>query len=219
MITLKLVDDEKGLELRHVILNGDGIYPEKMILEIICEKYNGNEKIILYPRTGMKNQAGVSALDAIKILVGRRYSNIIFIVDGEYINEDPRNQIKRKLGSIGIGCGEEIIPLEDGFLIRCSSGPNDFYLYCIISGPEVCIEEEVARFIEFKLNIRVNIPEGPKDAIWRRALRQEIRSNISRRELKKQLREATIRILENSFPSICAVLNYVEEDFQSSNIN
>jgi hypothetical protein len=219
VIALKLVDDEKGLKLRHVILNGDGNFPEKMILEIICEKYNGNENIILYPRKEIKRQSGVGALGAIKTLGVRRYNNFIFIVDGEHIEEDPKSEIKRKLSSIGIACGDEIIPLQDAFLIQCRTGPHEFYLYCIIWGPDVCIEEEVARFIELKLNIRVNIPEGSKDARWRKELKQEIDSIIGRRELKRQLKEANIMMLENSFPSICAVLKFVERNFHFSHNN
>ncbi len=214
-----MVDDEKGLELKHVILNGDGTYPEKMILEIICEKYNDNEKIILYPRTGIKKQSGVSALNSIKTLVDRRYCNFIFIVDGEHIEEDPKSEINRKLSSIGIDCGDEIIPLQDAFLIKCRSGPHEFYLYCIIWGSDACIEEEVKRFIELKVNVKINVPRGTKDASWRNALKQEIRSIINKRELKRQLSEANTRILETSFPNICAVLKYVERNFHFSQIN
>ncbi|KKN54190.1 hypothetical protein LCGC14_0594830 [marine sediment metagenome] len=215
MITLKLVDDEIGLELKHVILNGDGISPEKLIIEMICQKYNGKDKIILYPRTGIKRQAGLSALNAIKTLISRGYRNFIFIVDGEYIeeDEDPKGKIKGKLNAIGIGFGDEIIPLQDAFLLKCSCRPYEFNLFCIILGPEVCIEEEIAKFIELKLNVRVNIPEGHKNALWRRTLKQEIRSILSKRELKRQLREANLRIIEDSFPNMCAVLNYIEENF------
>jgi hypothetical protein len=219
VITLKLVDDVKGLESRHVILNGDGTYPETMLLEILCDKYNGRENIISYPRTGIKRHSGLSALNAIKTLITKGYRDFIFIVDGEHMNKDPRSLIERKLKAISIGFGDKIIPLKDAFLIRCSFRPYRFNLYCIISGPEVCLEEEVVRFIELKLNVRVSVPEGPKNASWKKALKKNIEHTIHRKDLKKQLEEANIRMLENSFPSICAVLNCIEEDFQSTNIN
>ncbi len=213
MITLKLVDDEKGFNSRHVILNGDGTYPETMILEILCDKYNGLENIISYPRTGVKRHAALSALDVIKTLITKGYRDFIFIVDGEHTNEDPKRLIGKKLNTIGIDFADEMIPLQDAFLIRCSCRPYEFNLYCIISGPEVCLEEEVVRFLKFKLKIIVNVPEGSKNAYWRKVLKKNIESMIPRRELKRQLREANIRILERSFPNICAVLKDVERNF------
>lgn len=214
MIALKLVVDEKGLKLRHVILNGDGNFPEKMILEIICEKYNDKEKIILYPRKEVKRISGVSALNSIKTLGVRRYNNFIFIVDGEHIQEDPKSQVIRKLSSIGIAYEDEIIPLQDAFLIKCGTNPYKFNLYCIIWGPEACIEEEVKRFLELKLNIRINVPKGPKDANWRRILRHEINSIITRRELKRHLKETNIKMLETAFPNICAIFREIERNFE-----
>ncbi len=212
---MRIEYDEKGLELKHIILNGDGESPEIPILESICNKYDGVDKIILYPRTPIKKPSGLSALDVIKdyLYKRRRNRNFIFMVDGEYINENAIAEIRNKLTIIGIEIIDEIIPLQKAFLINCKSGNHNFKLYCVIWGPETCIEEEIKVFIELTLNIRINTPTGPSDAVWRAKLRKEIWNKISKREFKRLIKKAGRRKLEESFPNICAVLRKVEEDF------
>jgi len=207
---MKLVEDQKGFKTIHLIINGDGTFPDKLILEKICEKYNGSDKIILYPRTGFKKQTGLSALNSIKTLVDRGYYKFIFIVDGEHIEEDPKSEIKTKLGEISINSEEEIIPLNDAFLMKCSYGSHSLFLYCIISGPDTCIEQDVVKFLEIKLNRRIPIPENknPKD------LKKIIEQIANKKELKRLLKESGRRKLEEAFPNICAVLKEVENDFE-----
>ncbi len=207
---MKLVDDEKGIKTIHVIINGDGTSPDKLILEKICEKYNGPDKIILYPRTGIKKQTGLSALNSIRTLISRGYYKLIFIVDGEHIRGDAKRDIKTKLGGIGINSEEEIIPLNDAFLMKCSYGSHSLFLYCIIWGPDTCIEQEVVRFLEVKLNRRIPIPDNKNPNELKRIIRQHANKN----ELKRLLKESGRRILEDAFPNMCAVLKEVENGFE-----
>ncbi len=216
---MKLVDDQKGYETKHVIINGDGTYPDKLILKIICEKYNGDNKIISYPRTGKKRQAGLSALNSIKTLLDRGFYNFIFIVDGEHIEVEPKSEIKKILDSIGVDSEKEIILHQDAFLMKCRSGHHNIYLYCIISGPDTFIEEEVKKFIELKLNIKIKVSVGKKDSNWKHEMKREIERILKEKnqKLKRLLEEAGRNILEESFPNICAVLKEVEKDFERIN--
>ncbi len=207
---MKLVDDEKGFQTIHVIINGDGTFPDKLILEKICEKYNGPDKIILYPRTGIKKQTGLSAINSIKTLISKGFYKFIFIVDGEHIQGDAKREIKTKLDEISVNSEEVIIPLEDAFLMKCSLGLHNFSLYCIIWGPDTCIEQEVVRFLEVKLNRNIHIPEDKNP----KKLKIIIRQHANKNELKRLLKESGRRVLEDHFPNICAVLKEVENGFE-----
>ncbi len=212
---MRIVYDEIGLELRHIILNGDGTFPETKILESICKRYNRTDGIILYPGTSFKNKKGLSVLDAIKhyLYLNNRYRNFIFIVDGEYISQDPISKVKQQLENSGFAVNDEIITLQKAFLITGSSGHNIFNLYCVIWGPETCIEEELIDFIKSTANIHINIPTGPRNGNWCKNLKRERKNKISNRRLKQLLKDAEIRTLESSFPNICAVLREVEKNF------
>lgn len=210
---MKIVEELKGFSSNHLIINGDGTYPDKMILERICEKYNGVDKVIWYPRTPIKKQTGLSALNLIIENLSHGFCKIIFIVDGEHIKENPDIEIKKKLNSIGVNV-TEITPLQDAFLIKCRHGNYNINLYCIISGPRTCIEEEVAKLIELQLNIRIDL-SGNKNHIWRHRIKREIDQilNEKGKTLKQLLKETGRRKFEISFPNICAVLRKVEEEF------
>ena len=198
---MKIVEELKGHESNHVIINGDGTYPEKLILERICEKYNGYDKVIFYPRTAIKKQTGLSALNSIKNFPGYGFCKIIFIIDGEYISNDPNFEIREKLDSIGVDI-TEIIPLRKAFLIKCSFSNYNINLYWIISGPETCIEEEVAELIDLHFNIQIDL-SGKRDEHWRHRIKHDINQVFKeRKKLKDLLRETGIKKLEKSFPNI-----------------
>jgi len=92
---MKLVEDINGYETSHIIINGNGTFPDLLILKRICEIYNGTDKIIIYPRTPLKRHTGLSALQKIYTHLDEGYRNIIFIVDREHIQADVSAEIKK----------------------------------------------------------------------------------------------------------------------------
>ena len=129
-------------------------------------------------------------------------------IDWDRSKFNPINEIQEKLNVFGIRCNQVIL-LQDSFLITCELGNYNFKLYCIISGPDTCIEQDLARFLELKLNIRINIPNDKNAKVIKRILREL----ANKKKLKKLLKESGKKMLEKSFPRICAVLGEVENDF------
>lgn len=206
---MNLIDDQIGYRANHIILNGNGTYPDFLILKRICSEYNGRDKIIIFPRTPKKRLSGLSALRNIHFFLERGFRNFYFIADREHITDDANIEIKNNL--IGINVSDEL-PLQDAFLLICNRGPIRFNLYCSISGLTNCIEEELKKLIELQLPIQINVPSVQKDKIWRAQLKAEIKRHVNKKKLKKLLKESGRRKLESAFPNICAVFREIERN-------
>ncbi len=210
---MKLVDNLKGIESYYLIISGNGTFPERVIFKSLCKKFNGYDKAIFSINTPLKKQTGLAALNAIP-LISKKFliNSIIFIVDGEHIKENARIEIKKYLETTGISINE-FNPLEGAFLIKCKSGPYDITLFCIILGPEIFIEEEVAKLIELKLGVRIDL-SGKGYSSGRKTIKNQIKQVL--REKGKNLGELVITTskskLEEVFPNICAVLKKIEEE-------
>ncbi len=208
---MKLLDDQIGIKTRYIIINGNGRYPDYSILHRICEKYNGQEKIIIFPRTPFKNYRGLSALQNIKSYLGRGFRNFIFIVDREHISQDAYDDIKNNL--IGI----EILdkdPIQDTFLLRCKKGNTEFNLFCSISGLTNCIEEGLKELIESQINISINVPPIESNANWRNSLKNALDTQVGRRRIKSIIKQSGLRKLESAFPNLCAIFKNIEENYE-----
>ena len=210
---MRLVDNLRGIESYYLVISGNGTFPENVILKNLCRKYNGHSNAIFYISTPLKKQTGLNALNAIPLYPKKfQINSIIFIVDGEHIKENARIEIMKYLESKGIGI-TEIIPLQRAFLIKCKSGPDDIILFCIILGPEVFIEEEVAKLIELKLGVKIDLSRK-REPNGRKTIKNQIKQVL--REKGKTIEELvnnTGKIkLEQTFPNICAVLKKIEEE-------
>lgn len=210
---MRLVDNLKRIKSYYLVISGNGTFPENVILKNLCRKYNGHGNAIFYISTPLKKQTGLNALNAIPLYPKKfQINSIIFIVDGEHIKENARIEIMKYLESKGIGI-TEIIPLQRAFLIKCKSGPYDIILFCIILGPEVFIEEEVAKLIELKLGVKIDLSRK-REPNGRKTIKNQIKQVL--REKGKTIEELvnnTGKIkLEQTFPNICAVLKKIEEE-------
>ncbi|KKM23858.1 hypothetical protein LCGC14_1610930 [marine sediment metagenome] len=210
---MKLVDNIKGIESYYLIISGNGTFPESVIFKSLCKKFNGYDKAIFSINTPLKKQTGLAALNAIP-LISKKFliNSIIFIIDGEHIKENASIEIKKYLEALGVNINE-FNPLEGAFLIKCRFGPYNITLYCIILGPEVFIEEEVAKLIELKLGVRIDL-SGKGDSSGRKTIKNQIKQVL--REKGKNLGELVVTTskskLEDVFPNICAVLKKIEEE-------
>ena len=209
---MRLVDSLKGIESYYLLISGNGKFPESVIFKNLCEKFNGYEKAVFFINTPIKKQTGLNALNAIPIIPEKFHINsFIFIVDGEHIRENARNEIQRHLNSRGIEINE-IIPLKKAFLIRCNSGSHSIILFCIILGPEVFNEEEVAKLIEIKLGITIDLSRK-REPVGRKEIKKNIKEILREngKTLDELVRSTGKTKLQETFPNICAVLEKIEE--------
>lgn len=210
---MRLVENIKGIDSYYLIISGNGTFPESVIFKNLCKKFNGYDKAIFYINTPLKKQTGLHALNALP-LYPKKYqvNSIIFILDGEHIQENARIEIQRHLESIGIGISE-IIPLQGAFLIKCNSGPNDIILFCIILGPEVFLEEEVAELIKIKLGVEIDFSQR-RESSGRKLIKNQIKQVLraSGKTIEDLVRDTGKAKLEETFPNICAVLKKIEEE-------
>ncbi|KKK42131.1 hypothetical protein LCGC14_0564440 [marine sediment metagenome] len=209
---MKVVDNLKGIESYFLLISGNGTFPERVLFKSLCRKFDGEDTTVFYIDHPIKKQTGLNALNAIP-LYSKKYqiSSIIFIVDGEHIKENAAIEIRKQLESKGIGINE-ILPLQGAFLIKCKSGPYDILLFCIILGPEVFIEEEVARLIELKLGVKIDLSRKGEPT-GRKAIKSQIRQILRKKgiDIEELVMNTGKLKLEKAFPNICAVLKKIEE--------
>lgn len=196
----------------YLIITGDGSGDFKTF-EALCEKYNGHHKTLWFPVLGLKKKTGLSALDSIKDFPGDfGINSIIYVVDGEFFNGDAMKQIEDYLIAIGIKITYSEL-IQEAFLMNCIIGSHKIILYCIILGPRTFIEEELARLIQFELNITIDLL-GERDHNWKMRVKSDIDRILDENHtnIKKLIRIARRNNLEKAFPNICAVFGKIEMD-------
>ncbi|MHA1488473.1 MAG: hypothetical protein ACTSRI_02325 [Promethearchaeota archaeon] len=210
---MRLVDNLRGIESYYLIISGNGTFPEKVIFKNLCKKFNGYDKAIFFINTPLKKRTGLAALNAVPLYPQKfRINSLIFILDGEHIKKDPKIEVQKYLESIGIGI-TEFIHLQGAFLMKCKSGPHDIVLYCIILGPEVFIEEEVAKLIELNLGDKIDL-SNKKELEGRKSIKNQIKRVLreKRTNIEDLIENTDKKMLEKTFPNICAVLKKIEEE-------
>lgn len=210
---MRLVESIKGIDSYYLIISGNGTFPESVIFKNLCKKFNGYDKAIFSINTPLKKQTGLDALNAIPLLSEKfRINSIIFIVDGEHIKENAAIEIQEHLKAKGISVNQ-VLPLQGAFLIKCKTGPYDVILFCIILGPEIFIEEEVAKLVELKLGVKIDLSRK-RESAGRKAIKKQIKQVLREKgiSIEDLVRNTGITKLEEIFPNICAVLKKIEEE-------
>ncbi len=216
---MKLIDtdDLRGRKVNYAIITGDG-KTELRVLRGLSQKLNGEEIILYFPLITSSRKTGLSALNAVKEYPNLyQINSLIFIVDRDtFSGEPPDIKIKEYLTNIGIDI-LNINPIKDAYLINCKFGPYNITLFCIILGPEIFIEEEIAILFRLKLGQKISL-SGEKNYAWKDRVKSKIykilrESNI---RLENLIKNTGINILEQAFPNLCAVLKKIEEDFHNN---
>jgi len=199
---------ERGLEISKkpentiLAITGDGT-TEFNILNEFARKYNGHSKLIYFPKTPMKNPrkrvqeriAGLAILNVIKTTVSKYgIENYIFLVDREYIQND--DDIVRYLSR------NKIITniLRDDIIISGRYGSHNIKIFCVVSGRETKIEENIADLIRIRFNQNINPTKS--------SIKQFCRENYT--DVKNLISEATRDQLEQAFPELSRAMRYIE---------
>ncbi|KKM91396.1 hypothetical protein LCGC14_1228940 [marine sediment metagenome] len=210
---MKVIDNLRGIESYFLLISGNGTFPERVLFKSLCRKFNGEDKTVFYIDHPIKKQTGLNALNAIP-LYSKKYQirSIIFIIDGEHIEKNAAIEIQEHLESLGIFINE-ILPLQGAILIKCKSGPYEIILFCIILGPEVFIEEEVARLMELKLGVKIDLSRKGEPT-GRKAIKKQIKQILRERSIgiEELVKNTGKPKLNDVFPNICAVLKKIEEE-------
>ena len=210
---MRLVENLENVKPDYIIITGDG-RRELYVLRGLTKVYNGHDIILYFPFTPVFRKTGKKALDSIKTISAKfGINSIIYIVDGEAFNNSFINEIQNYLRSIGIAI-ENVDLIQNALLIKCKSGNHNIKLYCIVSGPQMFIEEEIAQLLKLKFGEDIDL-SGNRDSTWRKRVKDDIDRVLKKNRIKKleKLIDTTSKKkLEASFPNICAVLKKIEEE-------
>jgi len=213
VILMNLVEDTKGLKPNYIIITGDGRF-ELKIMRGLTYKYNGYELVLFFPFSPLSKKKGLNALDAVEIYSGRfKIYSMIYIVDGDAFKGKPADiEIKNYLLSIGIRV-KRITSIEDALLINCKYGSKNIILYCIISGPEIFIEQEVAKLFKNTFGSEFNLLKK-KESNWKQQFKKSVHQFMKKKKIKIDdfIKKTEIKKLEIAFPNYCAVLKKIEEN-------
>lgn len=209
---MKIVNNFEN-DIDYAITIGDGKFDGR-VLSSLCRRFNGENPIIFHSNKIMSRKSGFSALNIIKFYPGDYGINsFIYIVDGEYIKNDAKAEICNYLRSLV--SLDSVTSIQSALLINCRTGPHAIVLYCIIAGPEIYIEEEIAVLLKVKLGIEINL-NGNRDEQWKERVKGEVHKYLKVHRIEKLIQETGISKLEKSFPNITAVIKRIEEENRSN---
>lgn len=216
---MRLVEDLGKNNAQYLIITGDG-RTELKVLRALSKKYNGKDLILFFPFPPRSRKTGLSALNSLKTYPNIGINSFIFIVDGDNFEEvSADTKIQEHLTSIGIEV-VKIILIQESLLINCKLGNKNIVLYCIISGPQTFIEEEIVKLIELKLGKKIDL-SGKRDIDWKERVKKEVIKILRDNKIKLEelIRNTGKKKLELSFPNFCAVLKEIEENFTKSSLS
>lgn len=216
-MNMKLIEDRIDRKPNYIIFTGNG-RTELQVLRALPEKYDGHELILFFPFPPRSEKKGLAALDVIKDYLFYGYNSFIFILDGDTFKGRPADEdIKDYLTGISIEI-IDINQIHEAFLINCKSGNQEIVLYCIISGPQTFIEEEIVNLIKLTLKIEIDL-SGERDNNWKRRIKKDVKRILreNRTNYEQLIRRTGTRKLEIAFPNLCSVFKKIEEDFMRNN--
>lgn len=211
---MKLVEDKSVLNPNLIIITGEG-RTELNVMRGLTEVYNGQDIVLLFPLSASYRRTGKKAIESIKIIPEMyKITSIIYIVDGDVFESSKLNEIKDYLNSIGVEVEKHIL-IQDAILFHCKYGNLRIKLYCIISGPNIFIEEEIAKFLNIKYGCDIDL-SGTRDYEWKNEIKKRIKSTLREKKIRLEnlLKHTGKKKLEIAFPNYCAVLKCIEENFK-----
>lgn len=187
------------------VLTGNG-KREFKVLRIIAKKYNGQRRILYFPkRPGYRFGGGLSVLQVVKIYASKyNIKNFLCLIDREHFAEaDVKKEIEKTLREFGVNVNQvQKIPInnEDALLIEGAVGIHNFILWTAITGKEKCIEEDIAKLIEIERGLKV---EPTKNGVTQAFKEHNI-------DIEQLMASASLKNLKTSFPALSLVLSRLE---------
>ena len=195
----------------YMVLSGDSRIDMK-VLERLCDIHNGPQIKVWFPGSTIPRRTGLNALDAVNLYPGKfKCYSFIYVADREHFRRDARAEIQAHLAGVQ---NIRIESIQQAYVLKGRVGPHEIILYCIISGSQACIEEEIARLIELELGIPLDL-SGNMDAEGRARLKRDIRQTLhdNRSNIEDLIMNAQTNHLNRAFPNFCAVLRTIKASY------
>jgi hypothetical protein len=203
VVELKEISDEPII----AVLTGNG-RREQQMLTALAEKFNGDRKILFFPRLPIHPRpgSGLAALKAVKTYLKYKITRTLFLIDKEHFDEE---NISKKLESALKSFGIDVQSLkpspslrEVALIINGLVGHRKVKIYTAILGTEKSMEECIAKLIELELRIKID----PNKRAISIALRKH-KTNINTLLAKAQSKNLT-----TAFPSLTFILRAIEKN-------
>lgn len=189
------------------VLTGNGKMEFK-VLRVIAKNYNGERKILYFPRRpGYYFGGGLSVLQVIKIYVSKyNIKNFLCLIDKEHFTKaEFEKKIEETLREFGVEVNQVqkfSVNNENALLVYGAVGTHNFTLWTAITGKEKCIEEDIAKLIKIKCELEV---EPTKNGIARALKEHDI-------DIEQLVADASLKNLKTSFPALSLVLSHLESN-------
>lgn len=203
---MKILRDPQNDMDYFVITGDDG--REFAVLSGICCKYREKERTLWFPVKGMVKRTGLTALNAVKVIPDDfNMEKIIYTVDRDVIEGDIESEIIEKLKSIGIEI-LDVRQMESSCIIECKLGAHEITLYCIVSGIDVCIEEQIVELLHEKHGIEIDT-SGEKNSVWKKNLKRRMLDGLNHKDLtiEELISTSGIEYIKSIFPNFCTIFD------------
>lgn len=181
------------------VLTGDG-RTESKVLSAIAERYNGDTKVLVFPKSKKSKKTGLSVLEAIESihkLTG--YTHYLILVDREHFSEE---KLRTKLSTL---FGKYNIKTVEPYTILTEK----FEIYLVILGEKTAVEEHVAKLINLEAgDDKIQIEHADIDSL-KRQIKTFIKTS-DHRKLRKFILSCNLENIEVAFEPLVKVLKMLE---------
>jgi len=97
----------------------------------------------------------------------------------------------------------------DYFVITRDGGREfEIPLYCIVSGIDVCIEEQIVELLHEKHGIEIDT-SGEKNSVWKKNLKRRMLDGLNHKGLtiEELISTSGIEYLKSIFPNFCSIFD------------
>ena len=147
----------KSKENMILVLTGDG-REEERILRGFAQKFDGKNKLLVWPKLPIAKKTGLEGLEAISTYSRfLKYEvKVLFLVDREHIDEKSEKNLVKEIQKLKLIKNSKIKEFKNiskgAIYLEISLGPRDFTIYTVILGIKKCATENMAQLLEIDIN-------------------------------------------------------------------
>lgn len=199
---MRVIDERSGNKrVVAFVITGDG-RTEKEVLSALAERYNGRDKVLLFPKGSYSKKTGLEALNAVdEVFKLTGHTRYLVLLDREHFSEEKLHQ---KLSEIFT---QYSLSGNNPYQIRS----REIEICLVVLGKEKAIEEHIAELIWLETGEKlVAVPH-----LDIKALKSAIKTFLRTTGIKKRtklIQTSKLENLEKAFKPLVEAIKLLEEE-------
>ncbi|WP_099210773.1 hypothetical protein [Thermococcus henrietii] len=195
-----LIQSPTGADIIALVLTGDGRTEEK-VLPAIAKRYNGRDKILLFPKRPLSKKTGLNVIKSVpEVYELTGHTRYVILIDKEHFDLKKLDEICKDLFK------DYVVTGSNPYVVRT----NTLEVHIVVQGEKFAIEEWVGKLINLELG-REEVKLEYSDV---KSLKSQIMTVIRTygyKTLTKFILSCKLENLETAFKPLVDTLKYLEE--------